>query len=147
MSYQPHDAMRDTGRWTPPVLLILAIATGIILAVTLIAWQAGWWFRSQDISREAHAIRNGYANQQTLRDQITAKIADVDSVSVQITQAGDPSQRAALKGQRMAIAGIVCSDASQVTGDPLPAQQQQWVSANCQAGVVRPGSAYDSTGS
>jgi hypothetical protein len=48
----------------------------------------------------------------------------------------------ALVSQRVATVNIACQQASEVTGDPLPAQQGQWVSANCQAGVIRPGSRY-----
>ena len=53
---------------------------------------------------------------------------------------------AALKAQRAAIAGIACSDAAQITGIPLPADQAQWVSANCSDGSVSPSSTLYVTG-
>ncbi len=123
--------------------------TSVILltgALILGGWQAGWWFTSQNINREAHAIRNGYSNQQTLRDQITAKIGDVDTISTQIAATKDLNLAAALKAQRAAVAGIVCGDAAQVTGDPLQPQQAAWVRLNCLAGNLRPGSAYYQAG-
>jgi hypothetical protein len=130
-------------RWFGVCLLAAALLAGLIVG----GWQAGWWFSNQNNSRQAHMIRNGYANQQTLREQITTQIGNVDSETVQVAQAaGDQAEVSALESQRIATVNIACQDASQITGDPLPAQQAQWVSANCLAGVIRPGSRYDTTG-
>ena len=119
-----------------------------LLAVLIIGgWQAGWWFTNQNANRESHLIRNGYSNQQTLREQITVQIANVDTETVTIAQAaGNPQEIAALRAQRIATVNIACQQADQVTGDPLPADQQAWITQNCQAGTIRPGSPYDTTG-
>lgn len=123
-------------------LLALSIIAGVIIG----GWQAGWWLRNQNTSREAHMIRNGYSNQQTLREQITQQIGNVDTITTQIAGTHDPNLISALKAQRAAVAAIVCQDAAEVTGDPLPAQQAKWAAMNCQAGNVRPGSIYYQAG-
>lgn len=130
-------------RWLWAGIGALALA-GVL---TLIFWQAGWWFRSQNTSREAHLIRNSYANQQTLREQVTAQIGNVATLTSQIAATHDQNLAAALTAQRAAVAAIVCQDAAEVTGDPLPASQATWVSANCEAGNVSPGSPYYQSGS
>ena len=134
----PGQAYRQTGRWFGPVLVagIAIVVIGIVLA--FIGWQAGWWFTAQNATRQYQVTQNGTGNQHTLRDQITARLADVAGITVQIAQ--HPDQAAALKVQRAAFAGIVCSDADQVTGVPLPADQAKWVTANCAAGSLSPSS-------
>lgn len=121
------------------------IGTGALALITALivgGWQANWWFASHNATRQAQLTQNGYSNQTTLREQITSQLAQVETITVQIARAkGDPSLITALDPQRMAIAGIVCQDAAQISGTPLPAQQQQWVTANCVAGSVSPQSA------
>ena len=125
------------------VAAIVVIGGGVIVA----GWQLNWWFSNQNATREAHQIRSGYSNQQTLREQFTQQIGNVDAETVQIAQAaGDPAEVSALKAQRIATVNIACQDVSEVTGDPLPAAQRSWAAKNCLAGVIRPGSQYDSTG-
>jgi hypothetical protein len=109
-------------------------------------WQAGWWFSNQNATRTNQQIQNGVSNQSTLRGQITSKIADVDAITVQIADPANSPMKSALRAQRMAIAGLACSDATQITGVPLRSQQAQWVTRNCQAGAVRPGSPYYEAG-
>lgn len=98
-------------------------------------WEARWWFTAHNAQREGHVIRNSYSNQQTLRDQITAKLGDVTQMDTQIQD--NPGDKAQLTAQRHAIAQIVCQDAEQVSGDPLPADQQNWVSVNCELGNAK----------
>lgn len=122
-------------------------ALGLLAALTLGGWQAGWWFTSHDATRQAEVTQNGYSNQVTLRQQVTSQLATVYSLTTQIAEAkGDQSLIAALAPQRMAVAGIVCADAAQVSGTPLPAQQAEWVSANCADGTVSPNSTYYQAG-
>jgi len=116
---------------------VAGTAAGLVLAGGVIfgGWEAGWWFTSQNVNRQGHVIRNSYGNQQTLRDQITSKLGDVTSLDSQI--AGNPSDVAQLKAQRQAIASIVCNDAEQVSGDPLPQDQAAWVGQNCEMGSAK----------
>lgn len=131
----PATVMAGFWRWFGVGLLALALIAALIVG----GWRAGWWFAAQNATRQSELIQNGYSNQSTLRQQVTAQLANVNQITVQI--AAHPDLASALKAQRASVAGTVCQDASEITGTPLPAQQAQWVSANCQAGSLRPGSA------
>ena len=109
-------------------------------------WQAGWWFSNANATRQNQQIQNGASNQETLRAQITSKIADVAELTTQIADPANSPMKSALKAQRMAIAGIACSDAAQITGVPLRSGQARWVKQNCLAGAVRPGSPFYQAG-
>lgn len=142
----PNDVYRETGRWFGPALVVglAVIVLGAVL--TLVGWRIGWWFTAQNATRQAEVIQNGYSNQSTLRSQVTAKLADVTQITAEIAATKDVSEVAALKDQRAAVAGIACSDAAQITGTPLPADQAQWASANCSDGSVSPSSPLFVTG-
>lgn len=126
------------GRYIAAGAAVLAL---IAVVVVFGGWWIGWWFKGQNVNREAHLFRNSYANQQTLRDQITQNVGNVLAISTQITEA-NKGTKATLRAQRYAVAQIVCQDADQVAGDPLPADQQTFVKANCEAGNVSPSSIY-----
>jgi hypothetical protein len=115
-----------------------------LAAVIVGGWQLGWWFTAQNTTRQAELTQNGYSNQTTLRQQITAQLATVDQITTQI--AAHPALAPSLRAQRMGVAGIVCGDAAEITGSPLPAQQAQWAAANCSDGVVSPSSTYYQAG-
>ena len=119
---------------------VLALAA-VIAVVVLGGWWVGWWFKGQNVNRESHMLRNSYANQQTLRDQITQNIGNVLAIGTDIAATSGDEQQA-LKAQRVAVVNIVCGDAEQVTGDPLAPDQASFVAANCEAGSIRPGSPY-----
>lgn len=125
------------GRWVVGGTLALV---AVIAVVVLGGWLIGWWFTGQNVNRESHVLRNSYANQQTLREQITQNIGNVLSVTTQIAET--PSAAAQLKAQRVAIVNIVCGDAAQVAGDPLSPDQASFIKTNCEAGSIRPGSPY-----
>lgn len=130
-------------RW----LRIALLACGLLIALILGGWQAGWWFSNQNVNRQTQQIQNGYSNQTSLHQQVTSDIATVDSITTQITETNNKSQIAALKAQRAAVAGTACQAASEVSAaDPLPTGQQQWVSANCSNGVVSPSSSLYQAG-
>lgn len=138
---RPAGVIRGTWTWFPAALTVLAAVLILGGGFTLAAWQMGWWFASHSATRQAEVTQNGYSNQTTLRQQVTTQLAAVTSLTTQLAEAGkDQSMVAALKAQRMSIGGIVCQDASQITGTPLPPQQAQWVSGNCLDGSVSPNS-------
>jgi hypothetical protein len=144
---RPDQVYRETGRWFGPVLFagVAVIVLGAIL--TLVGWRIGWWFTAQNATRQYQLTQNGTSNQDTLRAQVTSQLATVTTITTQIAATtDDPSEVAALKDQRAAVAGIACSDAAQITGVPLPAQQAQWVSVNCSDGSVSPSSNLYVTG-
>lgn len=118
----------------------IAAAVGAA-ALILGGWQAGWWFKTQNTNREASLYRNSYGFQQSLRDQLTSNISTVVGITAQIAEPGAPAPE--LAAQRLAVLRMVCSQADQITGDPLPVDQQEFVSRNCYAGVVSPDSPYE----
>lgn len=143
MSITPTEVIVTFWRWFWVGVLALAVLAVLIVG----GWQAGWWFTNQNAQRQAHLIRNGFSNQQTLREQVTQQIANVNAETVSIAQAaGNAQEITALRAQRIATVNIACQQADQVTGDPLPADQQTWITQNCQAGSIRPGSPYNTTG-
>jgi hypothetical protein len=143
----PAGVIRETWRWFPAWVVVTFAVMVLVGGVILVGWQADWWFASHNATRQAEITQNGYSNQTTLRAQVTTNLATVYSLTTQIAEAkGDSSLTAALEPQRMSIAGTVCADAEQVTGTPLPAQQAQWVAANCSAGTVSPASPLYVTG-
>ena len=137
----PGEVQRGLFRWFPTTVITLTLLLALGGGVTLVCWQAGWWFASHNATRQYRVIQNGVSNQDTLRAQITSQLGTVTTITTQIAEAGnDSSEVSALKDQRAAVAGIACSDAAQITGVPLPTQQAQWVTANCSDGTVSPGS-------
>ena len=139
----PGQVMATFWKWAGVGVFGLAVVTGLIIG----GWQLGWWFQAQNATRQAQNTQNGYSNQSTLRQQVTAQLATVETITTQRAAAGtDQSVTAALRAQRMGIASIVCADAAQISGTPLPAEQAQWVSVNCSAGTVSPSSSFYQAG-
>ena len=135
----PGDVYRETGKWTPPVVFLIAVVFVIGVAVTFAGWRVHWWFAAQDATRQYQVTQNGTSNQDTLRAQVTSQLGTVATITTQIAAAkGDQSEISALEDQRAAVATIACQDAAQISGVPLPAQQAQWVSINCSDGNVSP---------
>ncbi|HMH90003.1 MAG TPA: hypothetical protein VK586_02845 [Streptosporangiaceae bacterium] len=135
----PAGVIRSTWRWFPAWVVVLFAACLLIGGLTYAGHVFGWWLSAQDATHQAQNTQNGYSNQTTLRAQVTSQLAAVETITTQIAAAGnDTSLTTALKAQRAGIAGIVCSDAAQISGTPLPAQQAQWASVNCADGAVSP---------
>jgi hypothetical protein len=111
------------------ILVILAVG-GIVVG----GWQAGWWFANQNINRQTHQIHNSYSYQSATQSDLTQKISDINTETVQIDGATG-QQLADLKAQRLGEAQLACADASQLTADYLKGEQP-WVTQNCSAGVV-----------
>lgn len=113
----------------------MLVVVGVLALLALIgvgSWKLGWFVNNANANREAHVIRNGYSNQQTLREEITKKIADVKNMDTQIAeQTPTMDMVPQLIAQRKAIVAIVCQDAAQISGDPLPTTQASFVSSNC----------------
>ena len=140
-NYTPGGVQREAFRWAPAVTVVGILAVVVIGIICFVGWQVDGWFTNASINRQAHQTQNGYSNQTTLHQQVTSNIATVTSLTSQIDGAANSQQAADLKAQRAAVAATACEDASEVSSaDPLPAGQQQWVSANCANGVVSPSS-------
>jgi len=124
-------------RSVPGVLLGL----GLLVALVLGGWQAGWWFRTQNVNREAQTYQNGYANQSAMRDEISRKLADVNQYTVQISNPAYAAEKQSIVQSRAYAAMLVCGDAAQLNpGTVLPADEQQFISINCLDGSLSPNS-------
>jgi hypothetical protein len=113
-------------------------ALALIGVFTLGMWQAGWWFSNANINRQTQQIQNSDSNQRALVSDLTTKVGDVGSITVQM-DAASGQQLADLHAQRIGEANIACQDAEQVNV-PLRQGLGAWVKSNCLAGTVSPGS-------
>lgn len=135
----PARAIRETWSWFPVAVVVTVCVMIIAGLITFIGWQMNWWFSAQNATRQAQITQNGYSNQTTLRQQIDNQFQTVNSITTQIAEnANNPSMVAALKPQREASANMICFDAQEISGTPLPPQEGQWVAVNCLNGVVSP---------
>lgn len=124
-------------RSVPGVLL----GIGVVVAVILGGWQAGWWFTAQNTNRAAQVAQQGYANQSAMREEITRKLGDVQQYSTQIANPAYASMKQNIKESRAFAAGLVCGDAAQLNpGTQLPSDEQSFISANCLDGQLSPNS-------
>lgn len=123
--------------WFPVWAVVLVVLCLVGGGVTYAGHVFGWWLSAQDATHQAQITQNGYANQTSLREQIDNQFQTVTSETVQIEQnKTDPGMVAALKPQRMASANMICADAQEIVGVPLPADEAQWVAVNCLDGTV-----------
>jgi len=137
----PAGVIRETWRWLPAWVVVLFVALLLIGGLTYAGHAFGWWLSAQDATHQAENTQNGYANQATLRQEATRDFATLTSIGVQVAAAkGDPAMVTELRAEQAATAGKICAEAAQVSGTPLPAQQAQWVTANCTEGTLSPGS-------
>lgn len=112
-------------------------ALALIGALIYAGHAFGWWLSAQNATHQAENTQNGYSNQTTLRAQVTSNFATLATIGTQIAaNSSDASLVTALDAQRAATAATVCTDAAQVSGTPLPAQQAAWVTANCSDGTL-----------
>jgi len=124
----PHKVMRETGRWFPAAVVAAVAVVALGLIVTLVCWQAGWWFAAHNVSRQNQLYQGSYAVQQADTDAMQRAIGAIPS--------------AADKAQANADAQEACSYAAKIT--IMPPGDKGWVAQNCLAGAVAPGSPYSS---
>jgi hypothetical protein len=133
----PAGVIRETWRWLPAWVVVLAVVALVGGGVTVAGSAFGWWLSAQNATHQAENTQNGYSNQMTLRQQVTSNFATLATIGTQIAASpSDKSLVAALGTQRAATAATICSGAAQVSGTPLPAQQAAWVTANCTDGTL-----------
>ena len=122
----PQQVMRETGRWFPAAVVVLAALLVLGLGVTLVCWQAGWWFAAHSVNRQNQIYQNSYGVQQ-------ADIGSMENAIGAIPSAADSAQANADAQQ-------ACRYAAQITS--IPSADAGWVTENCLAGAVAPGSQY-----
>jgi len=134
----PAGVIRGTWRWFPAWVVVIFAVMLVGGGVTLIGWQANWWFANQDSTRQAHLVQNNYNTQEGYISAIGNDVAQLDGV---IAQEGGSPDAAALRAQAIGIGNQACLESSYLTGSVgVPASMQSWIGANCSAGAVSPSS-------
>jgi hypothetical protein len=122
----PNDVIRETGRWVPAAIIVALAVLLVGGIITVICWSAGWWFASHDVNRQNQLYQNSYGVQQ-------ADIGAMQNAIGAIASAADGAQA-------NADAQEACGYAAKIT--IMPPADKGWVSTNCLAGAVAPGSQY-----
>jgi len=120
-------------RTTGYILFTVALLAAIVLG----GWQAGWWFKAQNVQRQAHINRTSYEAQKTYRDKIVSDqtvIATIDNQIVDSTTT--PEQKVALRAQRQAVVNEVCQVATNLTASDLSTVIVTFVNSNCPEGTL-----------
>ena len=120
---------RLTGRAT----VIGALAVALIAGLTVGGWQAGWWFRTQNVQRQSQVIRLNYATQESYLQQVSSYIATIDGIRTQEASASGV-QLADLRAQALGVGNQACALVPQIAIS-LGADRS-WVRVNCSAGAV-----------
>lgn len=128
------------GRWAGSVIGICVLATLAIGGLVIGGWQASWWFANHNATRNYQLTQNGVSNQDTLRTQINGHFTSFNAEVVQAQ--AYPQLASGIKSQEDSEGNDICAEAPQVTTIQLPAQQAQWVAANCADGSLSPSSPY-----
>ena len=136
---------RDSPMGEAATLVIGCIVTvALVVLVTLVGWQAGWWFRAQDTNRQAQLDKQGAGYQIPLQIQIGDEIGDVTHLNTQLAANTDPNVIGPMAADRKAIVIRICRQAAQVNpSTPLSGDQAQFVDANCYAGSIAAQSPYN----
>ena len=91
---------------------IAVIATG---ALIFGGWEAGWWFKAQNVNRSAAINRQSLGFQQARVDEITRKMADYKTLKVTADTTQDPDLKSQDTAQVQALQSIICADYTQLT--------------------------------
>lgn len=130
----PTGVIRGTWRWFPAAVVVTVAVLLLGGGITLVGWQANWWFASHNVTRQAHLVQNNYATQEGYLSAISNDVAQLDGVIAE--ESGSPDA-AALRAQAIGIGNQACLEASYLTGSvPVPAEMQAWINGNCDAGAV-----------
>jgi hypothetical protein len=127
---------------------IAAIGVILVLAVIFIGgWKLHWWLANSAANHQTQITNNGVSNQSGLQTEISQKVNDIAGINLSVLQAnaaGEPSVVSSLDAQRVRLVEEVCNASAELTrgGYANPAGTR-WISLNCLAGTIRPGSPYD----
>ncbi len=109
----------------------------LIAAITVAGWQAGWWFKAQNVQKQAHINRTSYEAQKTYRDKIVSDQTVIATIDNQIVDsATTPEQKVALRAQRTAVVNEVCQVATNLTASDLSTVIVTFVTSNCPEGTL-----------
>lgn len=135
----------DTVREGIGVVFAFLAVIALIGIVTLVGWQSGWWFNTQNTNRQAQLDRNGYGFQKPLQDQIGDEIGQVLQLNRALAgEMNNPNLVGPDSATRKDIVINICRQAAQVNqAVPLQGDQAAFVGQNCFAGTIAPASPYN----
>ena len=113
--------------------IIGASVVGLIVLAGLIfgGWEAGWWFRTQNVNRTAHLFQNSYGTQSAYIEQLQNQITQIDAIDVQVADTNTPaSEVTALQAQKKAIINQACGIAANITVT-MPSDEAQFAATHC----------------
>jgi hypothetical protein len=119
------------------------VAVAFVALIIFGGYKAGWWLTADSQQRRVELNHDTYGVQAD-QTQIAQDVTTINQITVQISTA-DPGTAAALRAQRRAVLGQLCSTYAGI-GDPtrLDATTHQFADANCFAGAVSQSSQYAS---
>jgi hypothetical protein len=133
----PKEVRQGMWRWLPTALLVLVVVLLVGGGITYAGSRFGWWLGAQNAKHQTQITENGLGYQTAKTDDLNAQIANVLNLTTSMIGTSG-SEYEALHAQRLGDARLACADASQIT--TIPADQQGWVTANCQDGTLNPAS-------
>lgn len=76
------------------------IVVGIVaaIAVALIGWQVGWWFKAENVERQVRVDNTNTGTQTAWRDEVLSSISDFE-----LLDPADTARRGAVRRQACAI--------------------------------------------
>ena len=118
------------------IAMIIVVAVAVIGGmVTLIGWQASWWFTTQNTNRADRVTQQGYANQTALQAQVQNEFGDV--TSLQADEKQHPANVSFDEPQILSEAGKICAQLPQFApGYSVDPQWRSWEHANCADGAL-----------
>lgn len=99
----------------------------MVAALVIGGWKAHWWFAQHNADNQAKVIQHGYANQSSLRDEITQDITKIDELNQEVSNGGN-AQDAAVEQHH--LLDVICADNDKLDS-PLQGDQGDFVIAHC----------------
>jgi hypothetical protein len=126
----PVRVIRENFRWLPAIVITGGTALGLLLVAVLVCWRAHVWFWEQNVRIQNSIYQNSPGSQQSDIDQLESSIQAIPGAVDHGQVIGDVNQ--------------ACKYAARIT--IMPPGDAPWVSQNCLAGSISPGSAYNTSG-
>ena len=123
-------------------LAALALLGLVILAALILGgWQAGWWFTTQNTSRQGQVFQASYGAQtadiqqaENLASEIASIRAEIASIRAEIASTSIPAAEATqLQAQATAETTQACNLIAEITSLPVPAPLASFSAASCQS--------------
>ena len=139
----PSRAIRETGRWTPALLMICLAAVLVVTAGILVpGYYIGGWFQSHNIARSYNNVVHSQSYQTSLLAEMQQHLTNITGpgglqAQRQSLPASSPEQ-ATIRASELNEVSQLCSESANFIpqdGPPGAAGMEQTVQANCQAGT------------